>query len=595
MRAPAALLLAAALLASAGLLRAEAPTGDGTDAALQRDMERLYALRTVDPQAFVAQTRSLESLPAPSNVAQREFLRFLTANRAALDGRFSDAIALAKPLGESAEDPALRLLAGGFVVNMRAGTRDFEAGLRELAALLDAHPDATGHLRDEVLGLWSTAAIFYAELEQPALSAWYAQRLVDSASPPRLACLGRHLVVRAQQAEQEAALSDADFDAANRVCAEAGEGPVAPGFLALSHARFLRDRRRLDDALALLADRLGAIESTRYPRLVAEAYALDAELLLAAERLDDAERQARHAVDVAKATPTSLPVAMAEKVLYEVARRRGDAAATLGHLQRHLAAERALAEERHIKAMAFSTVQHETLQRDQALRLGAEKSRVLDLEARVAKAESRNALILAGLLLLSLGGMAAYGRRLWRSARHFRHLAQTDALTGFAARQHFTELAQAAVVRAHTRGQPLMLVAFDLDHFKRINDRHGHLAGDAVLRNVSEAVRSHPSGRPGIVGRVGGEEFAIVLENATPAEATAHAETLRAAIASVRTAIDGGTLLTVTASFGVTGTHECGHDLTALLDRVDRTLYRAKNGGRDRVIVADHSSALEAA
>ena len=595
MRAPAALLLAAALLASAASLRAEAPAGDGTDAALQRDMERLYALRTVDPQAFVAQTRSLEAQPAPSNVAQRELLQFLTANRAALEGRFGDAVARAKPLAESAEDPALRLRAGSFVVNMRAGTREFEAGLRELARLLDAHPDADGPLAEDVRTLWVTAAILHAELDKPALSAWYAQRVLDSGPTPRQACQARHLVVRARQAERDASLSPADFDAADRVCVEAGEGTVTPGFLALSHARFLRDRQRLDDALALLEGRLGAIERARYPRLVAEAYALDAELLLAAERIDDAERRARRAIDVAKDAPTSLPVAMAEKVLYEVARRRGATSAALDHLQRHVAANRALAEESRIKELAFRTVQHETLQREQQLALAAERHRVLDLEARVARAESRNALAFGGLLLLTLGAAAAWSWRLWREARRFRALAQTDALTGFATRQHFTTLATAVLARAKADDRPVMLVAFDLDHFKRVNDRHGHLAGDAVLRAVSEAVRAQPASLPRVIGRLGGEEFAVLIDGASPRLASAHAEALRQAIAGACARTDGGVAMAVTASFGVTGTHECGHDLQCLLERSDRALYRAKNAGRDRIVAADRAGALEAA
>jgi diguanylate cyclase (GGDEF)-like protein len=260
-----------------------------------------------------------------------------------------------------------------------------------------------------------------------------------------------------------------------------------------------------------------------------------------------------------------------------------------------MAANRALDEENRAKALAFSTVQHEALQREQAMALLNERHRVLDLEARVAKAESRNAVLLAGVLLLALGGLAAWGWRLRRGAQRFRSLAQTDALTGFATRQHFTDLAAAALARCRARAQPLMLVAFDLDHFKRVNDRHGHPAGDAVLRAVSAAIRGLPAERPHVLGRIGGEEFAVLLENATPDEALAHAEALRAAIAGAQARTDAGVAITVTASFGITGTHECGHDLQALLDRSDRALYRAKNDGRDRVIGIDRSNALEAA
>jgi diguanylate cyclase (GGDEF)-like protein len=595
MRTAAALLLALTLLTGAGAVRAAEPSGDGRDATLQAEMERLYALRSVDPKAFIAQTRSLASLPPPSNVAQREYLQFLKANRAAFEGRFADAVALAKPLGESAEEPNLRLRAATLVVNLRAGTREFEAGLRELDRLLVTHTEASGELRDEIRNLWGTAAVFYAELEKPELSAWYAQRMLGADPEPRQICAGMHFVARAREATKDTTLSADDFNAADEACRKAGD-TVIVGLGALSQARFLRDRNRLDDALALMEDRLGAIESTRYPRLVAEAYALDAELLLAAERLDDAERQARHAVDVAKATPTSLPVAMAEKVLYEIARRRRGAAAALGHLQRHLAAERALAEESRIKAMAFNAVRHEALKAEQTLQLTTERNRVLDLEARVAKAESRNAVLLVALVLTSLLALTVWAWRARREARRVQALSRIDALTGAASRQHFSALADVALARGRRSGEPLMLVAFDLDHFKRINDHHGHLAGDALLRAVGEAMRGTPAAaHAACIGRIGGEEFAVLLERAGPAEAMACAEALRAAIAGARARTDGGIELRVTASFGLSGTAECGYDLARLIDVADRALYRAKGAGRDRVIVADRAVDLEAA
>ena len=162
MRAASALLLTFALAIGAGGLRAGEASRDGTDTALQKEMERLYALRTVDTPAFVAQTRTLEAQPKPSSLAQRQFLQFLAANRATFEGRIPDAIALAQPLAASAEDPKFRLSAGTFVINMRAATREFETGLRELDQLLKANPKAEGALRDEVIGLWNVAAIFYA-------------------------------------------------------------------------------------------------------------------------------------------------------------------------------------------------------------------------------------------------------------------------------------------------------------------------------------------------------------------------------------------------------------------------------------------------
>jgi diguanylate cyclase (GGDEF)-like protein len=595
MNRAAALLLAVLLLVGGTATGASRDPADGVDHALQAEMDRLFALRTVDPPAFIAGVDALEAAPAPTRAEQRQFLQLLSANRAALQGRFAEAIALAEPLAASADHRALRLAAGSFVVNMRAGTREFEAGLRDLDRLLRSNPKAEGDLRDAVHSLWAVAAIFYAELDQPALSAWYAQRLASDSPSPRQACTADHFIVRARQASKDPTLSADDFDRANQRCRETGENGVLPGLLSLAQARFLRDSGRLDDALALMAHYREVIDATRYPRLVAEAYALDAELLLAAGRVAQAERQAQRAIDTSRDAPTSLPVAIAEKVLFEIQRRRGDNRAALQHLQRYIAANRAVADEDAAKARAMRTVQHENLLRDQQLALATERNRVLDLEARLAKAESRNAIALAIVLMLTVIVLVAWGRRAWTDAKRLRDLAQTDPLTGFANRQHFSELAAAALARGRAGGRPLVLVAFDLDHFKRINDRHGHRAGDAVLRAVSDAVRAVPPPVPCILGRIGGEEFAVLLDGATADHAAAYADALRGAITSTRTPLEGGVAVAVTASFGLASTREGGHDLQALLDRSDRALYRAKNAGRDRVAAMERDGAIDAA
>lgn len=589
-RALAALLVLVSTLLGPTLAVAEA-RADGNDAALQAEMDRLFALRTVDPAAFVAQARSLEAMPPPVSVVQREFLQFLQANRATFEGRLGDAVTLAKPLADGAEDPRLRLRAGAFVVNMLAGTREFEEGLRRLAALLRAHPMPEPALRDEQRVLWATASILYHELEQPALAIEYADRALAAGPTPREACgIGTYKAM-AGLGLADASPSEAELDALEATCHAAGEAVFGDGFLSLSRIRFLRDRQRIEDALRLMESRLGRIESTRYPRLIAEAYALDAELLLALGRMAQAERQAQRAIDASKDNPTGLPVAMAEKVLYDIHRRRGDASAALRHLQGYVAANRALVEEGRSKERAFRTVQHETLQREQQLALASEQSRVLALEAQLAKAESRNAVALAVVMVLTVGGLVAWATRLWKDTRRFRELAQTDPLTGFATRQHFNESAAARLAQGQAQQRPLMLVAFDLDHFKRINDRHGHLAGDAVLRAVSTTVRAVPAPVPCLVGRIGGEEFAVLLDGATPEQAADHAEALRCAIAGAQALVDSGETVSVTASFGLTGSHEAGYDLATLLDRADRALYRAKNDGRDRIIVVAREAA----
>lgn len=133
-------------------------------------------------------------------------------------------------------------------------------------------------------------------------------------------------------------------------------------------------------------------------------------------------------------------------------------------------------------------------------------------------------------------------------------------------------------------GQPVTLLLIDADHFKGFNDRHGHLAGDMLLRVLARVLRDGL--RPAdLAARFGGEEFALMLADATAESATRVAERLRQAAAAIRIpAAGGGTLRGVTVSIGVAELKP-GDTLESLLATADAALYRAKDAGRDRVAI----------
>ncbi len=186
-------------------------------------------------------------------------------------------------------------------------------------------------------------------------------------------------------------------------------------------------------------------------------------------------------------------------------------------------------------------------------------------------------------------------RRLQRAAFQLEKQAHTDALTGLANRRHFFEKAEAELQRARRYDAPLALLMLDIDHFKDVNDAHGHRAGDRVLqalaRTCREVLRSVD-----VVGRVGGEEFAILLPETPVADAADVAGRLRAAVAATRIGREEGVPLSVTVSIGVAAL-EPGVNLDTLMSRADTALYDAKHQGRDRVCTygAGRSSAPVAA
>ena len=172
--------------------------------------------------------------------------------------------------------------------------------------------------------------------------------------------------------------------------------------------------------------------------------------------------------------------------------------------------------------------------------------------------------------------------RMTKAARELVRMATLDALTELPNRRAFFERAGELALRREG-DPPMSMLMFDIDHFKRVNDTWGHDVGDRVLKAVAEVTRS----RPGHPARLGGEEFALVLDGWDLLDAYHEAELLRIAVQDKTIAVDG-TPLSVTISIGV-AEHAPGLTVDQVLKQADIALYAAKTGGRNRVVAA-HST-----
>ncbi|MGN6227132.1 MAG: diguanylate cyclase [Dyella sp.] len=190
----------------------------------------------------------------------------------------------------------------------------------------------------------------------------------------------------------------------------------------------------------------------------------------------------------------------------------------------------------------------------------------------------RAALALGGVLIMLLLWQA---QRQLRRSRRLHRMAMTDPLTGVANRRRLEEVGAAAVDQARALGQPLALIAMDVDHFKAVNDSLGHAAGDRVLVAMA-AVCQGGLRQVDRLSRVGGEEFVALLPGSSAADAMLVAERLRVEVSAL--ALDElAPGLTITISLGVTELRPSERSLDQLLRRADRALYEAKKQGRNRV------------
>jgi diguanylate cyclase (GGDEF)-like protein len=184
-------------------------------------------------------------------------------------------------------------------------------------------------------------------------------------------------------------------------------------------------------------------------------------------------------------------------------------------------------------------------------------------------------------LLAAAAAVALQNAHLYQETQR---LATTDPLTGLSNYRHFHELLNLEVQRARRMDYPIGLVLMDLDHFKTVNDRHGHPTGDIALRLVAEQLRTRLR-RTDVVGRLGGEEFGAILPGASLREVAVVGEKVRRAVEELPPLRGGMTSAAtpVTLSVGGASLPAAVVDADVLVSRADQALYRAKRSGRNQV------------
>jgi diguanylate cyclase (GGDEF)-like protein len=556
-----------------------------SDTDFSRKLTEADQLRSSNPKQFSELLQALESQQDRADQLDLQRLRYLQAFHSAVyEDRVSEGVAQAVDLYKDIKDPELKFRTGSLIANLSAINRDFRTGFRYLGRTLDTRRSVTNKLiRHDGVG---AAAALYNEVSQHSLGLKYANEILAESPAPRTKCFATSIKLEAQRVLGKLPQGKDDFSSEIEACRKINEF-MAASTLRATLARKWAKEGKLDAAVALLADSLGEVEQTRYPWLIAEVRAILAELELERGNPDAAKAHADAAVSYGKQIASSAALVSAYRTLYEIASSREKGTAALELYKRY--AESQMAHQSDVKAreLAYEIVRHETQQKNKEIEL-------LQAQQRLERENTQKAQLTTLFLAILLAGAVFWAFQVKRHQHQLKKLAQTDSLTGLGNRHFFTQKSERALVEAARAGEPASLVMFDLDHFKAINDTYGHGAGDWVLKQVGKTCASHCR-KIDYLGRIGGEEFAVLLSGIDLAGAERLAEICRAQLAQIDTR-DCGYSFVVTASFGVSSTAQSGYDLSRLLSHADQMLYRAKNEGRNRVCAytaeaaADHRS-----
>lgn len=544
-------------------------------------LRQTQALATTDHPRFLQQLSLLNRQASRLTPDQRWHLRFSNAWEAMYESDYARSEAQFRDIIRHAGDPVLVDRASAMLLSQLGGTRHYAQAFElanRLAARLPQVTDTKARF-SLLLGLSQSLGL----AGQTDLAIRYARMAMAAIPAGDSPCYPISSLVEALYNGHRLKPGSPELRQAMAACPAARE-PVFNTNLRLTLADLYLHEGQPRKTLALLG-RIGPdLDVNGYVPHKLTALVDKAQALAAVGDDDDARRSALAVV--AAATPGDLGAWLKDAygVLYRIEKKRGHAGAALGYYEKYAALDKAYLDDVNARALAYQAVQQHVLEQRLETEKLSRQNAVLRMQRTLdAKAAETSRLYLA-LLLMALAFVLLWMFRLKRSQLRFKKLSHLDGLTTIFNRQHFMGEAERVLHQLERRGGTAGLAFIDLDHFKRINDTHGHAAGDEMLCRVVAACRQHL--RPAdLFGRLGGEEFGVLLVGCSRGQGMAVAERIRQVIEAILMERDG-VAIAVSASIGVAFTDSTGHDMRRLCTEADAALYRAKRGGRNRVLAA---------
>lgn len=559
-----------------GAAYAAASTADDT----QQLFARADYIKVIDNAVYVKLIQQLEQRQDSLSDIEKWHLRFLEAFQTAYIGQNEKARAQLENVINHAPDAMLKVQAKATLINILGVGHHYEEAFTYLDQALDELPQINDKaVRMHILG---EAAQLMIEAGQYDLAINYADEMIPPPTFRNYNCEGMaiKLLAELRKGLQTDELQSQGQQGVNACLAISDY--LSTYTIRRDLASIAIQKGKLDDAIALLQNNYADVLKLQYPDLASEYTVLLAEAYWKQQNTGQAEKYATATVDIASKGEFAEPLSKAYHLLYEIAREKGNLRDALAFHEKYMVADNGHLDDVREKALAYQIVKQQVDAKKAELDELGKQNQILQLHQALDHKAMENSRLYIALLLTVLASIAFWLYRLKRSQLRFMRMARRDGLTGIFNRQHFVDEAEQVLRNASKSMRCASLLLIDLDHFKVINDTHGHNTGDQVLRRAVDICRAHLHSAD-VFGRLGGEEFGILLPECTAELAIERAEQIRLAICADPD--EESDDIPVSASLGIASTAHHGHALRSLLIAADEALYRAKRDGRNRVVI----------
>jgi len=547
-------------------------------------------LRTANPPLFLHLLKTLHQQEPGMLPIERWQLHYLDAWQGAFQGNYAYADTILRDIIEHSGDPILVTKASALLMNDMGSNKHYAEAFALANKLVTDLPNTQDKLaRFQVL-------LYVSQLLRSAgqydLAVNYIREIMQTLPSGESSCKPQAMLMSVFYESHRITSSSPELQQAIDVCQSANE-PVIADAIWLIRASLYLDESQPRKAIALLTRITPSIrrDPNYYNTLEAQVQLAQAYWKVGDD--DKAHEAALAAVAISPPGDVNWTLRDAYEVLYRIARKHNDANAALGYYEHYTAQNIEYLNDVNARTLAYDLAQQHMLAQKLETEKLSRQNNVLRLQQALAAKTIETSRLYIILLLVVLASVIYWLFRTKRSQLHFQQQARLDGLTGIFNHQHFISEAQRSLRLLMRKQDTACLLSIDLDYFKQINDTHGHAVGDAVLKHTV-AICKQLLHANDLFGRLGGEEFGILLVECPPGQGAAMADRIRTTIEATAVDIDGHSIR-FSASIGLASTLTSGYELQRLCRDADAALYRAKHIGRNRVIAyAEHGDLAKA-
>ena len=517
--------------------------------------------------------------------AQQELIQYLEDYVAVLDGNFDQAQIKLNRLFADSKYTYTKVRIKATLANIQAISRQYDQALENLDYALEHVNSIDDESATNRVNLVSS--IVYSLMEIYDMSIKYAELVISANPDDRILCKASVYKMRGELMLNQL-ISEDDVIKSINECKKQQE-IVYASLLELNWVNKELDnagKTQNQERLSYLLGRIKALESSvekfGYNNLIGMKDMALAKVYDLQNNTRQAIMSAQKAIEGSAQSGNTSQVVDAMNILVNDAIDQDDYQKAYELTSKINSIENEIYNQSKAKQMAYMSAKHNNLAKQIEIQQLKQNNYLLALENELAEESNKNQKLLMMLVisLLCLLGLWAY--KLKKRHDYFKEVSEVDHLTQVYTRKAFEEKLRTILNRNHESQEPVNLAILDLDHFKKVNDMHGHLVGDWVLKHVVKACQ-HITGDKALLARLGGEEFCLVIEGISEPDMFAVLDQIRNDIEHMDCS-PSGSEFTITSSFGFTTTGISGYRMSMLLTHADLALFEAKNRGRNQVV-----------